>query len=179
MKWKPAFLEKIKPSSWSSHGAWGMVIGLIWAMLVTGHLSTQMLFLLCVMISVSIAIIWEWAYWHVSRWFRKRRGIVYKARGWPDVPPDAIVVVEPRHAFRLPPDNVSVHWEAKRKVNQWCNDTGAIYEHTKMSVQEMVCSLYIHPAFDRRRGSWLDVVPWPFGSVIGAALGVAILAWRG
>ena len=173
MLWKPAWLEKVKPASWSAHGGWGCVIGM---MLVLAKPETCPRQHICaaIIIGLCAGILWEYGYWHISRLIRKRRGIVYKARGWPDVPPDGIVVAEPRNRGTCTADRIDDNVVAET-VDKWCGKTGAIFYHAQVSWQRMDVRLYIHPAFDRRRGSKLDVIPW----ALGAALGAAFVCWRG
>ena len=174
--WKPAWLEKVKPASWSSHGAWGMVIGGMVLPIIARHEPGLAEAVICAAaVGLGAGITWEWAYWQVSRWWRKRKGIVYKARGWPDVPPDALAIVTLSECRDDHPCHNLSPLTVRKSVKEWCDDTGAIYDHVKMSVHLMSARLYIHPAFNKNRGSKLDVIPW----ALGAALGAVVVYWRG
>ncbi len=181
MRWKPAWLEKFKPESFSAHMGWGCAIGMVqamrcfdsgwpaWAAVTMGTVS-----------GAFIGYIWEWAYWQVSRLLRKRRGIVYKATGWPDVPPDALVQVKcgSSQVMSARRSDEDMSCQAWRCINKWCEETGRGFEFAKMTMQTMSVRLYIHPAFDRRRASWADIPPWIIGGAIGSVVAWLILSGR-
>ncbi len=173
MRWKPAWLEKVKPASWSAHGGWGCVIGMM-LVVVKPETGPRQHICAAIIIGLCAGYLWEYGYWHVSRWFRKRRGIVYKARGWPDVPPDALVIAQPLVVKDLIAGSVALEL-VNRDIKKWCKRECKILNWQSVSTHSLSVRLYRHPAFDRRRGSKLDVIPW----ALGAALGAAFVCWRG